>query len=49
MMERGPQLAVVVVVGLPFKLKFHFELSSFAILELPFLARIKVLLQALDS
>ena len=48
-MRRGPTLAVVMVVEVLFKFKFHIELSSFAILELPFLARIKVLLQALDS
>ena len=46
MMRRGPELVIVMVMEVPLKLKFHIELSSFAILELPFLARILVLLQA---
>ncbi len=47
-MGRGPNLEVVMVV-VPFELKFHIELSFYAILELPFLGRILVQILALDS
>jgi hypothetical protein len=36
-MRRGPTLAVVMVVEVPFELMFHIELSFFAIFELPLL------------
>jgi hypothetical protein len=45
-MGRGPTLAVFMVVEVLFKLKFHIELSSFTILELLFLGRIKGLILA---
>ncbi len=46
MMRRRPILAVVMVVEVPFELKFHIKLLFFAILELPFLGKILVLIQA---
>ena len=36
-MIRQSTLVVVMVVEVPFELKFHIELSFFEILELPFL------------
>jgi len=45
-MIRQSTLVVVMVVKVTFKLKFHIELSFFAILELLFLGRILVLILA---